>query len=413
MLYFNNPPFIPKYLLRIYWSNYNAVQCVIKRRMPDIDEWLLKYFHDEGGFHTPRQIEDCARYEYKLGRKVFIECGYECELSISTGNEVTLNEDFISPVAPEYEKEFSPLIHFYNDPQRINIYGHHSVLKYSQFRCLFEAEVRGYGTLTVALYDCVFDKIVYDGDTLELHNATTQKMVLGPNVNCLLIDRNSIFPLLQTPITIHHIPIRTTVLEDVNGVVHIKRLYDVLTKHELGNEDAITIADGIKVIEPLEFAGWENITSITIPNSVIEIGMSAFKGCTSLESITVPDSVTEIEKSVFEDCTALTTITIPDSVTKLGFRAFKDCTSLTSITIPDSVTKIRGLAFEGCDNLKELICKSSTPPAMYNLPDDFFPFDDTLGLPKDTTTVLKVPKGSIDAYRTAEGWSNFTHIEEI
>ena len=183
---------------------------------------------------------------------------------------------------------------------------------------------------------------------------------------------------------------------------------------------SITIPDSVTRIGYNAFRNCTSLTSITIPNSVTYINNDTFSYCTSLTSVTIGDSVTTIGDSVFYKCTSLTSITIPDSVTNIGSEAFYNCTSLTSITIPNSVTSIDGYAFKNCAGLTSVIigngvtnigyqsfygCKAltsitllpTTPPTLgsnvfYNIP---------------SSAVITVPKGTLDAYKTATNWSAY------
>ncbi|WP_304582111.1 leucine-rich repeat domain-containing protein [uncultured Alistipes sp.] len=164
---------------------------------------------------------------------------------------------------------------------------------------------------------------------------------------------------------------------------------------------SITIPDGVTSIGGNAFWGCSGLTSITIPDSVTSIeGDFVFDGCTSLTSITIPDGVTRVS---FSGCSGLTSITIPDGVTTIGSSAFRDCSSLTSITIPDSVTSIGGLVFWGCTNLTSIYCKALVPPRV----EGYYTFNGV-----STTATLYVPTGSKAAYAAADGWKDFTQIEE-
>jgi len=90
-------------------------------------------------------------------------------------------------------------------------------------------------------------------------------------------------------------------------------------------------------------------------------------------------------------------------VTSIGRGAFLYCSGLTSVTIPNSVTTIGNFAFSGC-SLTELVCYAETPP--------FCDYIILEGVNISLCT-LKVPKGSKDAYRQADGWKEFVNIEEV
>ena len=157
---------------------------------------------------------------------------------------------------------------------------------------------------------------------------------------------------------------------------------------------SITIPDSVTSIGNNAFSDCTSLTSITIPDSVTSIGDDAFAYCYSLTSVTIPDSVTSIGNFAFFGCYSLKSITISDSVTSIGNNAFSGCTSLKSIKIPDSVTSIGSYAFSDCTSLTSVYCKPTTPPTggsnMFN-----------------NNVWLYVPRNSVDAYKSAPGWSNF------
>ena len=139
-------------------------------------------------------------------------------------------------------------------------------------------------------------------------------------------------------------------------------------------------------------------TTYTIPDSVTTIGGRAFGGCSSLTSVTIPDSVTTIGVQAFAGCSSLTSVTIPDSVTTIGDYAFSVCDSLTSVTIPNSVTTIGNFAFYDCDSLISVYCEATTPPTLGGS----YVFDYNASGRK-----IYVPAASVEAYKTAENWSEY------
>ena len=167
------------------------------------------------------------------------------------------------------------------------------------------------------------------------------------------------------------------------------------------------------------------LTSVTIPNSVTEIGRRAFdetawynnqpdglvyaglvaykyKGTMpSGTSIVLKEGTKGIAGKAFYDCDGLTSVTIPNSVTSIGFRAFWACSGLTRVTIPNSVTTIGDAAFDWCSGLTSVYSLNSVPPVINENTFSFYDAD------------LFVPQGSLSAYKSAIGWSNFSNIKEI
>ena len=190
---------------------------------------------------------------------------------------------------------------------------------------------------------------------------------------------------------------------------------------------SVTIPNSVYSIGNGAFYNCSNLTSVTIPDSVTQIGNWAFQHCSSLTSITIPDSVITLGGNPFWACTSLaefngkfasedkhcllvdsvlnsfaigcgvTEYTVPDSVTSIGYGAFRSCNSLTSINIPNGITSIDAYAFENCTYLKTVTCAAITPPTLGgsafrdNAPD----------------RKIYVPSGSVDAYKAAEGWSEY------
>ena len=189
---------------------------------------------------------------------------------------------------------------------------------------------------------------------------------------------------------------------------------------------SVTIPDSVTTIIGYAFYDCYSLTSVTIPDSVTTIGDYVFYGCSSLTSVTIGDGVLKIYADAFHRCenlqefkgkfasedgrcliidgtlnsfapAGLTEYTIPDSVTEIGYEAFYDCYSLTSITIPDSVMEIGDGAFTGCYDLTSVYCKATTPPAGGS----YMFYKDASG------RKIYVPMESVEAYKSAEGWSEY------
>jgi hypothetical protein len=92
------------------------------------------------------------------------------------------------------------------------------------------------------------------------------------------------------------------------------------------------------------------------------------------------------------------TTVIETGVTSIGDMAFYHCYSLTSILIPSSVTNIGSMAISFCSKLTSITNQNPVP---IDITSSVFP-----GTNQSTCT-LKVPIGSIPAYKNAEVWKEF------
>ena len=113
--------------------------------------------------------------------------------------------------------------------------------------------------------------------------------------------------------------------------------------------------------------------------------------------ITFDGPVTSIGEMAFIWCESLTSVIIPNGVTSIGMNAFGECYFLTSVTIPDSVTSIGDEAFYYCSSLEEVYCKPTTPPRGAS----------TMFKGSAYNCIIYVPTASVDAYKSAQYWSNY------
>lgn len=123
---------------------------------------------------------------------------------------------------------------------------------------------------------------------------------------------------------------------------------------------------------------------------------------TEILSVTIPKGVTYIGESAFDSCYYLETLSIPDTVTSIGDSAFMLCEALEHVELSENIISIGDDAFN-IYNLSEFTIRATTPP--------------TLGsgvFCADTNLRIFVPYESLNAYKTAPGWSDYADIiEEI
>ena len=185
------------------------------------------------------------------------------------------------------------------------------------------------------------------------------------------------------------------------------------------SETSVKNADGVEIwydfdsstktasVTSLDYSTREVVIPSTVTYeseeyNVTSIGVFAFERCSSdLISVTIPDGVTTIGDWAFGFCRYLTSIMIPESVTEIGESAFEDCRSLRSVTIPSGVTTIGDWAFYEC-GFTSITCKNTTPPTCV------YSFDSV-----DKSIPVYVPVESVEAYKNAEGWKEFTNIQAI
>jgi hypothetical protein len=169
------------------------------------------------------------------------------------------------------------------------------------------------------------------------------------------------------------------------------------------NSSKIIIDNNVTSIGERAFSNCTGLTSVVIPNSVISIGSYAFNKCSGLTSVEIPNSVTSIGDWAFGYCSSLTSVEIPNSVTSIGGYAFYSCSGLTSVVIGNSVTSIGDSAFYGCTNVISITCEAIYPPGI-----SMKVFN---GISKSIPVC--VPAESVEAYKSANYWNEFTNIQAI
>ena len=158
----------------------------------------------------------------------------------------------------------------------------------------------------------------------------------------------------------------------------------------------LTKESNISIIGTFAFASNTNLTTINISNNIKKIEGAAFWYCSNLSNIFFGSAIVTIQGDAFAECSSLESITIPDSVTSIGDNAFEYCSGLTSVTIGNGATSIGDCAFNSCETLNTITIKAINPPTLLGYS----------AIPSGVTAIY-VPKDSVGAYKTADGWKNF------
>lgn len=143
------------------------------------------------------------------------------------------------------------------------------------------------------------------------------------------------------------------------------------------------------------------LSSISLPANSSVIGSNALSYCPALTTVVLPGGLTVIGDSAFESLPE-TVVDIPETVNSIGSLAFSS--AKMNKLILRGEPKIGSQAFRICTSLKTILCCSSIPP---QASDDAFRW-----VTKDNVELV-VPKGALEAYRTAPVWKDFNHIREM
>lgn len=117
-----------------------------------------------------------------------------------------------------------------------------------------------------------------------------------------------------------------------------------------------------------------------------------------------PSSESCIDKNVEGKVTIPSANTNGYPVRKIASGAFLNNKKITEVVIPSSVKYISENSFYGCYSLEKVVCENPTPPTGQAIKHI---------CSNDQNVTLYVPKGTVSAYKAADGWSNFKEIKEI
>ena len=175
-----------------------------------------------------------------------------------------------------------------------------------------------------------------------------------------------------------------------------------------------------ELIEIARSRGWISQTAnqMTIEDAIAVTDISgAFEGkeIATFDEFMYFTNITAIPANCFNGCTKLSRITFPEELTSIGERAFYGC-DLESITIPKNVKSIGKDAFYDNKNLSSVVSLIEEPFDVDKSAFSYYFSNNFSGVifggTVFTNASLTVPFGTMEAYKSKEGWKEFTTIEE-
>lgn len=149
---------------------------------------------------------------------------------------------------------------------------------------------------------------------------------------------------------------------------------------------------------------YTSISKLEIPSTVGTVPQMLCMYCVKLRSVSMAEGLTQIYSSAFNTC-AISSIVVPNSVTRIRDSVFKGCTLLKDVTLGTGLTTIDTQVFYNLTGIQNIYCLATTPPNIA----------DYANYPAFTTNVytncqLYVPQASVETYKEATTWKNFSKI---
>lgn len=169
-----------------------------------------------------------------------------------------------------------------------------------------------------------------------------------------------------------------------------------------GFDGSLTLHDGITFIHDNAFNNCHFKGELRLPKDLSFISTYAFCGNDFSGKLVLPKNLLQIGIGAFFGNWRLSGILeFPEGLQSIGDVAFERCSSIEGIVLPESMENLRRGAFRYCYGIGSIVCKSDTPPTLWE-----GAFD---GVATDNFTV-EVPEQSVAQYQTAVGWKDFKRI---
>ena len=136
------------------------------------------------------------------------------------------------------------------------------------------------------------------------------------------------------------------------------------------------------------------------PKSLKSIGHASFAECQNITELVIPEGVETLELDAFACCHNLVSVQLPSTLETISRGVFWDCPSIEEIRIPAGVRTIGEYAFFHCSKLKHVYNYASEPQAVSVI------FN-------SKAVVVHVPAASLQQYRVANHWKNFTIVGDL
>lgn len=175
------------------------------------------------------------------------------------------------------------------------------------------------------------------------------------------------------------------------------------TKAEDGDFVLRAIAGDNDVALVLEKIKSEQKGKVIIPKGVTTIGYDVFKGMIYITDVTIHEKVKIIGQRSFKDCLGLDFLYTGEGTERIGDESFEGCLNLKVITIGPRTKNIDPNAFKNCPNIAKINIECLTPPDI---------FENCFDEDVKKNCILYVPKGRLEIYSRAIGWSKFNNIQE-
>lgn len=169
--------------------------------------------------------------------------------------------------------------------------------------------------------------------------------------------------------------------------------------------EEVVLPETLTSLPAYSFYEYANLSSINL-SKIETFERDSMSGCTSLPSVLVLENAKDFGSGVFILCTSLERVELPNVVTiadAINYRGcFSGCNNLAWLRIGPNCTKIGSYlrSYSTTTTPLSIICEAVTPPSLGNSP---FHAGGAMGY-------IYVPDASVDAYKAATNWAQFSDV---
>ena len=169
------------------------------------------------------------------------------------------------------------------------------------------------------------------------------------------------------------------------------------------NFNSLTLSESLSVIEEFTFGICTGFRGdLTIPASVYDVKYNAFYQCGFNGTLTLSPMLWYLQEGAFELCANFSAVIIPEGVGYLDNYAMDFLVKPTELEIPSTMECMLDYAFCNLNRLSEMTVKAVAPPYI----------EENTFLKVNRNIPVYIPQGTIDDYRNAEYWCEFTNFIE-
>ena len=165
------------------------------------------------------------------------------------------------------------------------------------------------------------------------------------------------------------------------------------------------------------------ITSISFGDNLISNDMYTFSGCTQLNSVTFSNNFVDIADGTFYGCTSIVSLDLSNTkISEIKFshsegptRLISDLggmSNLTTLKLPSTLSTVTNSCFVGNTSLQNVYIFATTPPSVRTLASYLSTYDTTIFDGCTSLSKIYVPAESVNAYKQADGWSEYEDLIE-